>query len=171
MISKATGLAIVRQVSEARASAQQALEWCGVGTASHDQGLAVLLWLLVLTGGSPSPRVVAALEQQDQTRGAAQFCAAPAALCRAASIQDRAAELVRLTRLRPVGDVATPYLLAFGWLAVEAGELDRARELARVAELYDSSTAHRAHPPRSRSSRTGPTTSGRPGATPRSPTT
>ena len=140
MISKATGLAIVRQVSEARASAQQALEWCAVGTSSHDQALAVLLWLLVLTGGAPSPRVVAALEKQDQTRGAAQFCAAPAALCRAASIQDRAAELVRLSRLRPVGDVATPYLLAFGWLAVEQGELDRARELARVAELYDSST-------------------------------
>ena len=141
IISKATGLALVREVSEARATAQQALEWCEVGTSIHDQALAVLLWLLVLTGGSPSPRVVAALSKQDQTQGAARVLrGAGGPVPELRRYRNERPSSSGCARLRPVGDVATPYLLAFGWLAVERGELDRARELARVAELYDSST-------------------------------
>ena len=37
--------------------------------------------------------------------------------------------------------MATPYLLAFAWLAMQRNDPVRAGELVAIAELYDSSTA------------------------------
>ena len=68
------------------------------------------------------------------------LCAAPAALCADLPIEARAAQLVTSARRRPPTDVPTPFLLAFGWIAIETGEPDRAAELVATAELYDSST-------------------------------
>jgi hypothetical protein len=47
---------------------------------------------------------------------------------------------VAAARRRHPADIATPFLLAFAWLAVEAGDVVRAAELAEVMEVYDSST-------------------------------
>ena len=98
VINKATGLALVREVAEARAvgpagprvvrSRQQhprpGPRRPAVAARPHR-------WIA-------EPRVVEALSKQDQTTGAAQFCAAPAALCQHGSTEERAAELVRLSR-------------------------------------------------------------------------
>ena len=72
--------------------------------------------------------------------GLGELCVAPAALCADGSVEARAGALVRGARRRPPTDVPTPFLLAFGWLAVEEGDPGRAAELVATAELYDAST-------------------------------
>ena len=140
LIVMGTGLALVGRLPEARARVEEALGWCLVGSPGYDQAIGSLLWLDVIDGASPGPSVRAAVARQDLGAGLAQFCAAPAALCSDGSVAERAAELARRCRSRPIGDVATPYLLAFAWLALEQGEPDRAGALVSVAEIYDSST-------------------------------
>jgi hypothetical protein len=138
--AKATGLAIARRLDEARIIAEETLAWAPAGKNLHDQALALLLWILYLTGGTPDADLQCEVGGQRQELGLAELCAAPGALCTEGSIDERAAALVAKARRRPSADVPSPYLLAFAWLAVEDGDHARAAELVATAELYDAST-------------------------------
>ncbi len=138
--NKATGLAVLRRLDEARPVAEQACSRAPRGKESRDQALALLLWISYVTGVPCDAEIQRDVAAQYQELGLAELCAAPGALCSRGSIDDRAAALVASARRRPTDDVPTPYLLAFAWLAVEDGDRARAQELAACSELYDAST-------------------------------
>jgi predicted ATPase/class 3 adenylate cyclase len=140
LLVRATGLAMLRRLSDAHAAAIEGLEWAGVGRESRDQALAMVLWLAYLTGDGCDGMLLDLVARQSQQLGLAELCAAPAALAAEGSVEDRASLLVGAARRRPSTDVTTPFLLAFAWLAVEEGELTHAAELVACAEIYDSST-------------------------------
>lgn len=140
LVTKATGLAMLRRPAEARPIAEDALAWAPIGKESRDQCLAVLLWILHAMGTPSAEHLLDEVGTQRQELGVAELCAAPGALCSDGSIEERAGRLVASARRRPSTDVPTPFLLAFAWLAVEDGEAARAAELAARAEIYDSST-------------------------------
>lgn len=138
--SKATGLALVRRLDDARAVADESVVWAPVGRESRDQALALSAWLRYLTGAHSDGDLEDDIGAQNQELGLAELCAAPGVLCAARSIDERTALLVASARRRPSMDVPTPYLLAFAWLAVERGDDARAHRLVATAELYDAST-------------------------------
>lgn len=140
LASKVTGLAIMRRLDEARITAEETLAWARRGKDSGNQALALLMWILYLTGATPDADLQREVDAQRPELGLAELCAAPAALCTDGSIEERAADLVAKAHRRPSADIPTPFLLAFGWLAVEEGDDARAAELVAKAELYDAST-------------------------------
>jgi predicted ATPase/class 3 adenylate cyclase/DNA-binding SARP family transcriptional activator len=140
LITSATGLAVTQRLDDARVSAREGLDWAGVGRESRDQAIAMVLWLAYLAGDTADPFVPELAAGQSQDLGLAELCAAPAALAADGSIEERAALLVAAARRRPTADVTTPFLLAFGWLAVERDDVGHAAELVACAEIYDSST-------------------------------
>ncbi len=139
LVTKATGLAMLHRLADARPVAEEALAWAPIGKESRDQCLAVLLWILHAMN-APTEHLLDEVGAQRQELGVAELCAAPGALCSSGSIEERARRLVASARRRPSTDVPTPFLLAFAWLAVEEGDPARAAELAARAEIYDSST-------------------------------
>ena len=138
LTNKATGLAILRRLDEARDATAEALTWADKDKG--DQALAILMWISYLSGVTPDDDLRRGIAARNQDLGLAQLCVAPAALCGDRSVEERAAELVAGARRRPSADVATPFLLAFAWLAIEQGDHARAADLASKAELYDAST-------------------------------
>ena len=140
LVTKATALAVLRRLDEARTVAEEAIHRAPVGQESLDQALAGLAWILYLTRSpyDDTSRELVAAQRSDL--GLAEFSAAPDALCGEAPLEERAAHLLTAARRRHPANVPTPFLLAFAWLAVEAGDTTHAAELAAVAELYDAST-------------------------------
>ena len=167
-ITKATSLATMRRLDEAREATEAGIAWAPIGGASRDQGLALLLWILHTTGAPLEPGIREEVGALHLELGFAELSAAPAVLCSDLSVEERAAELVALARRRPSIDAPTPFLLSFAWLAMEEGDHDRAR---RVWSPRPSCTTRAPRWRCFRSSRpctAGPTKRGSPNATPRS---
>lgn len=140
LATKATGLAVGHRLDDARPVAEEGLAWAPSGKESRDQLLAILLWIRYLSGNPVDQALQAEVAAQHQELGLAELCAAPGALCADLPFEARAAALVAAARRRAPNDIPSPYLLAFGWLAFEEGDRDRAAQLVATAELYDSST-------------------------------
>ncbi len=138
--SKATGLAMLRRLDEARTVAEEAVSRAPIGQESRDQALALLLWILYLTGAPCADSLHEDVAAQRGELGLAELCTAPDALCAEGSTVDRGARLVAAARRRHPADVPTPFLLAFAWLAVEDDDHERAAALVAKVELYDAST-------------------------------
>jgi hypothetical protein len=141
LATKASGLAFLRRLDEADDVAAEAIEWAPPGQESRDQVLALQVWIGYLRGVPIGDDLARAVARQGQALGLAELCAAPAILASGGTVRDRAGRLVVSARRRPTLDIPTPYLLAFAWLAIEEGEVERAESLVACAELYDSSTA------------------------------
>lgn len=137
---RAVGLAMTGDLEQAAGVADEALAWAPDGQESRDQILALQAWFGYLRGVPMDPQLAADLAGQPHDLGLAELCGAPGVLHGSGDVRARAARMVGLARSRPSLDIAAPFLLAFAWLAIEAGELDRARHLLAHAELYDSST-------------------------------
>jgi predicted ATPase/DNA-binding SARP family transcriptional activator len=138
--TKAAGLALLGRLDEAAPSAVESAGCATAGQESRDQSLAMQAWISYLRGAAVSPELTDAIAGQDFELGLAELCAAPGALHAGGSVEERAARLVALARARPKLDLATPYLLAFSWLAIEEGDVRRARRLVDHAEMFDAST-------------------------------
>ncbi len=138
--TKSTDLAVLRRLDEASEAAAEARAWAVPGTGVADQALALQMWLAYLTDTPTGADLRAAVAAQNAALGLAELCGPPAVLCSGSDIAERARGLSDLSRRRTRVDLATPLLLAFAWLWIEAGDHDRANELARAAELYDAST-------------------------------
>ena len=138
--TKATGLALLRRLEDADQVAAEAATWAPPGQESHDQALALRAWLGYLRGVPMGDDLAGDIAGLAHDLGLAELSAAPGALCGGGTAHERAARLVEVARRRPKLDVATPYLLAFAWLALEVGDPERARALVAKAEMYDSST-------------------------------
>ena len=141
LVNKATALAMLGRLEEAPRFAEEALARApSGGQDSRDQALALLLWILYLTGARCDDVIHEAVAAQRQDLGLAALCAGPDALSADGSIEQRAARLVTATRRRHPADVPTPFLLAFAYLALEDGDDARAEAVVGTAEIYDSST-------------------------------
>jgi hypothetical protein len=140
LATKAAGLALLGRLDEAAPCAVESADCATAGQESRDQSLAMQAWIGYLRGTAVSPELTDAIAGQDLELGLAELCAAPGALHADGSVDERAARLVALARTRPKRDLATPYLLAFAWLAIEEGDVRRARRLVDHAEMFDAST-------------------------------
>jgi predicted ATPase len=140
LTSLTTGYASVGRLDDALRVARDALNWATDGREVRDQALANLLWILITRRETGDDELLRACEHQVHDLGLAELCAAPAAICVAAPIDERVRRLTAAARRRPPTDIPTPFLLAFAVLAVECNDFDRAAELAAASELYDSST-------------------------------
>ena len=138
--TKAAGLALLRRLDETHVVAAEAARWAPVGQESRDQALALQAWLGYLGGRPVDHDLVAEIASQDHGLGLAELCAAPGVLHSGGTPMERGARLLALARERPPFDLATPFLLAFAWLALELDDHERARRLVANAELYDAST-------------------------------
>lgn len=137
---KATGQALLGRLDETHTVAAEAARWAPVGQESRDQALALRAWLGYLDARPVDHDLVADVAAQDHGLGLAELCAAPGVLHSVGTPMERGERLLALARQRPAFDIATPFLLAFAWLALELDDRERARRLVANAELFDAST-------------------------------
>ncbi len=140
LTSLSTGYVSLGRLDDARRAALEALDWASDGREVRDQALANLLWILLTRDEHADAELLRACQRQELELGLAELCAAPAAICVDAPLEERGRRLTAAARRRPPTDIATPFLLAFAHLALERGDRARARELAATSEMYDSST-------------------------------
>jgi predicted ATPase/class 3 adenylate cyclase len=118
------------RISEALEAARTAIRWATPGIAT-EFAVAGLLMMEHIAGLEHGPELDAALTAPVVETGL-PLASIAAALAWDAPAHERARRLARLARRRPLGrwmHEESPYLVAFAWLAIEAGDLDRAETL------------------------------------------
>ncbi|MGK2929642.1 MAG: ATP-binding protein [Acidimicrobiales bacterium] len=138
-IAYAVGLLAVERIEEAHDMARLAVRWARPGSGGHDAVLATLVWM-EYTEGLPHGPEFAVAEATPWHDYALPRINIAAAIAAAASVEQRAAELCELARRRPLGAQMyeeSLYLVAFAWLALEEGDLDRASVLLDAFATVD----------------------------------